>query len=124
LVMMHAAQAVPSPVGTGAAIDLAFTQSQRYASLRKALAQIPLVASISAQDDVVPHVATRVDVHQWPDGENTDEFILLDRFGPARNVPDRAEIDDAIQRLRATPAFKVLVDESGVLLVRRITMSP
>jgi hypothetical protein len=95
-------------------------EAPRGAALREAIAAVPMTASISAQEDVVPHVASRVDVHAFPDGEATDEYVLLDRQGASRR-PDSATItDEAIGRLRTASDFTVLVDEAGVLLVKRV----
>jgi hypothetical protein len=119
LVMMHATQALPALRGPGAAIDSGFSRSPRGAALRKAIAAVPPKASISAQPDVVPHVASRVDVHAFPDGEASDDYVLLDRDG-ALPRPDPAHVvDEAIERLRSSPDFTVIVDEAGVLLVKR-----
>jgi uncharacterized membrane protein len=120
LVMMHGAQALPSLRGPGSAIDSGFSQSPRGAALRKAIGAIPAKASISAQEDVVPHVASRVDVHAFPDGEATDEYILLDRQGASRRPDGAKATEEAIARLQVSSDFKVLVDEAGVLLVKRV----
>ena len=120
MIMMHDAQALPSPRGPGAAIDPGFSKSPRALALRRAIEAVPPQASISAQEDVVAHVASRVDVHAFPDGEATDAYILLDREGAARR-PDRLDATDrAIARLRGSSDFKVLVDEAGVLLAKRV----
>jgi uncharacterized membrane protein len=119
LVMMHATQALPSLRGPGSAIDSGFSKSPRGLALRKAIAAVPKEASIAAQEDVVPHVASRVEVHAFPDGAASDEYVLLDREGAGRHEGGAAAIDAAIARLRASSDFKVLVDEAGVLLVKR-----
>jgi uncharacterized membrane protein len=118
----HVIQVVPSPIGPGGPIDFAFAGSPREAALRRALSWVPPDASISAQDDVVPHVATREEVHQWPDGEATDDFILLDQDGLARNVASPAELAKAAARLRRDRRFRILLDEEGVLLLKRIDL--
>jgi hypothetical protein len=120
LVIAHVIQVVPSPVGKGRPIDLAFAGSPRDLALRRAFSMIPADASISAQDDVVPHVATREEVHQWPDGEATDDFVLLDQNGLARNIRSPEVLARAAARLRDVRHFQVLLDEAGVLLLRRV----
>ena len=120
LVMMHDARALPSPFGPGSAFDGTFSQSPRFAALRKAIAAVPPQASISAQEDVVPHVASRADVHVFPDGEASDEYILLDREGAARGGGGTKAVDAVMDRLRTASSFTVLVDEAGVLLVKRV----
>jgi uncharacterized membrane protein len=120
MIMMHDTQALPSLRGPGAAIDSGFSKSPRGVALRKAIAAVPPTASVSAQEDVVAHVASRVDVHAFPDGENSDAYILLDREGEAQH-PDRLAVTDrAMARLRASAELTVVVDEAGVLLVKRV----
>jgi uncharacterized membrane protein len=116
---IHLAIALPSPVGPGRPIDPALAGSPRAAAIAKALALVPADASISAQDDLVPHVAMRSEVHRWPDGENTDDLVLLDVDGPAPNVRSREVLAAAEGELRASPEFEILVDEAGVLLAKR-----
>lgn len=120
LVIGHMARVMPSPVGPGRPIDRAFQGSPRDLALRRAFSLIPADASISAQDDVVPHVATREEVHLWPDGEATDDFTFLDLGGVARNVKSPEALEHAAERLRADRHVSVLLDEAGVLLIKRI----
>ena len=120
LVMMHATQALPSLRGPGGALAGGFTRSPRGTALRRAIDAVPKTASISAQPNVVPHVASRVEVHAFPDGEASDDYVLLDRDG-ALPRPDAARVEDeALERLRTSPDFTVIVDEAGVLLVKRV----
>lgn len=119
VVMMHDARALPAIRGPGSLTDESFLRSPRHAALRKAIAAVPREASISAQEDVVPHVAARAEVHAFPDGEASDEYLLLDRDGAALRTGSTAKVDAARERLRVSPSFNVLVDEAGVLLVKR-----
>jgi hypothetical protein len=120
LTLLHLAGKIPSPVGQGRPIDLGFRGSARAAGLTKAIEALPQDASISAQDDVVPHVAARSEVHRWPDGQETDDYILLDAGGPAFNILNRAALSEAVRQLRADPHFEVVVDQGGVLLAKRV----
>jgi uncharacterized membrane protein len=117
--LVHLASVLPSPLGPGRAIDTAFANSVRASALDEAIGLVPSDASISAQDDVVPHVAARSEVHRWPDGRDTDEYVLLDLDGAAANVNNRANLVSAGRQLRADTGFEVLVDEAGVILARR-----
>jgi len=120
LVVAHLSQVIPSPVGQGRPMDPTLSGSSRAAALRRALSLIPRDASVSAQDDIVPHVAARAEVHLYPDGERTDDFVFLDAEGPARNIRERAALQQAAEHLRAHHKhFEILVDEAGVLLARR-----
>jgi uncharacterized membrane protein len=119
LSLAHLAQLLPSPVGVGCPIDPGFEGSARQAAIQKAIAQVPQDLSISAQDNIVPHVATRSEVHLWPDGEATDDYVLLDSEGVASNVRNPASLTASARRLRANPRFELLVDEAGVVLAKR-----
>lgn len=119
LVMMHDARALPSPLDLASAGGAAFSQSPRFAALRKAIAAVPPQASISAQEDVVPHVASRADVHVFPDGEASDDYVLLDRTGASLRSGSTKAVDAAMDRLRTSSTFTVRVDEAGVLLLER-----
>ena len=115
----HLAFVIPSPVGRGRAIDPEFAGSARAGALDRAIAMVPADASISAQDDVVPHVAARSEIHRWPDGSATDEYVLLDLDGAAANLKDHTTLAAEARRLRSDPSFEVLLDDAGVVLAKR-----
>ncbi|MFT3773270.1 MAG: DUF2079 domain-containing protein [Minicystis sp.] len=119
LTLLHLAGKLPSPVGEGRPIDRVFRGSPRALALTEAIAAVPADASISAQDDVVPHVAARSEVHLWPDGSATDDYILLDLDGVASNVQNRSALSASARLLRADPAFEIVVDRAGVILAKR-----
>lgn len=102
----------------GGPLDLSVPGSPRDRALRRAMALVPKEASVSAQDGLVPHLAERERIHQWPDGEWEDDFILLDAQGIPGETPQEP-ITQAIERLRSDERFEPLLDEEGVLLVRR-----
>jgi uncharacterized membrane protein len=120
LSLVHLAGKLPLPVGAGRPLDPGFAASPRAAALARAIAAVPAEASVSAQDDVVPHLAARSEIHLWPDGRHTDEYILLDVDGIARNVQNRAFIVATTRQLRVDPEFEVVVDEAGVILAKRL----
>jgi uncharacterized membrane protein len=120
LVVVHLGAVLPSPLGPGRAIDPSFADSPRAGALQRALGMVPADASICAQDDVVPHVAARSEVHRWPDGDATDDYVLLDLDGAAANVRNRAHLASEVRRLHEDQEFEVLLDEAGVILAKRI----
>lgn len=120
LVVAHLAVALPSPTGRWRALDRTFAGSTRATALEKAIAMVPPEASISAQDDLVPHLAERSEIHRWPDGIDTDEYVFLDTDGAAANVRNRANLTTAARALRADPTFEVLLDDAGVVLAKRV----
>ncbi|APR76562.1 Hypothetical protein A7982_01909 [Minicystis rosea] len=119
LMVLHLAGKLPSPWGPGQPIDATFRGSPRVLALSEAIARVPADASISAQDDVVPHVAARSEVHLWPDGSSTDEYILLDLDGTATNVQNPSALSAAARTLRADARFEIVVDRAGVILAKR-----
>jgi uncharacterized membrane protein len=119
LTAVHAVLVIPSPVGPGGPIDPTYVGSPREAALRKALSEISGDDSVCTQDNVLPHLSDRVDIHEWPDGELTDDIILLDQDGPTRTIRSRERLSRAASRLRTDPAFTILIDDAGVLLARR-----
>jgi uncharacterized membrane protein len=119
LTALHTIMVIPSPVGPGGPIDPTYVGSPREAALRKALSLISGDDSVCTQDNVLPHVSDRMDIHEWPDGELTDDIILLDQDGPSRTIKSRERLSRAASRIRTDPAFTVLIDDAGVLLARR-----
>lgn len=91
---------------------------ERARALERAFQLLPPEGCVSAQDQLVPHIAARVCVHQWPDGEAEDAFVLLDEnVEPHNEHPE--PVADAARRLRTDARFEVRVDEAGVLLLQR-----
>jgi uncharacterized membrane protein len=121
MVVIHLASILPTPAGPGRALDPSFSHSLRAAALTQAIALVPADASITAQDDIVPHVAERSEIHRWPDGMDTDEYVLLDLEGNAANLRSRSHLVSAGRQLRGDPAFQLLVDQAGVILAKRVS---
>lgn len=119
LTVAHGIWVLPSPVGPGKPIDPSFIGSPREVALRKALSLITGDDSVCTQDNVLPHLADRIDIHEWPDGALTDDFILIDQDGPTRTPLGRNKLSNAASRIRVDPAFSVLIDDAGVLLAKR-----
>lgn len=120
LTLFHMAHVMPSPVGPGRAVDRSFEGSARAAALARGLSAIPDDATVSAQDNLVPHLATRSEVHCWPDGWKMDDYVFLDQEGPARNMKSSLPVTGWARRLRADPHLEVLIDEAGVILAKRV----
>jgi hypothetical protein len=106
----------PKIYGGSRPIDPDFPSSARAQALRRAIALVPDEASVSAQPDLVPHVAERERIHQWPDGEDDDRFVLLDGGGMWISQAYRARVREGILRLRNDPRFLARFDQAGVAL--------
>ena len=100
-------------------LDFAFATSARAGALREAAALIPAGAAISAQADIVPHLADRPEIHAWPRIDATDAWILLDADGMESDHSVRPAIEAAIIALRSSPEWRVRLDRERVLLVER-----
>ncbi len=84
-----------------------------------ALALVPKMVTVSAQQDLLPHLADRPTIHAWPDGEREDQVIVLDATGMEVNKALRTEIAAAIARLRNDPRFVVRFDRGGAFVAER-----
>jgi hypothetical protein len=105
--------------GEGRPLDPEFPSSSRAVALRRVLALVPSEASVSALDRIAPHLADRPTLHNWPDGENEDRFVVLETGGMIGEPEERKLVEDGIARLRRDPNFAVRFDEAGVVLMER-----
>ena len=107
----------------GGPADFSFEGSPRAKALEEALALIPADASVSAQDVLVPHLANREQIHQWPDGEGVDEYVVLDEAGVPGDQPVdlTLAVDAGARRLRASPDYERVFDGAGVLVLRKVS---
>ncbi len=109
--------------GEGRPIDPDFPHSTRASSLRRELAMIPGEASVSALDRIAPPLAHRRVLHLWPDGQDEDQFVVLEAGGMKNEPEERKLVEEGMDRLRHDDRFAVRLDEAGVLLVERVLES-
>ena len=102
--------------------DFAFEGSPRAKALEEAFALISDDASVSAQDGLVPHLANREQIHQWPDGETVDEYVVLDEAGVSGDMPVETTlaVRAGARRLRASADYERVFDREGVLLLKNV----
>jgi uncharacterized membrane protein len=99
------------------------TEHHRLA--KRFLAEIPMDATVSAQDSITPHLCRRV-VWTFPLVHNADA-VLLDLAGgifpvqlyPLRNQTPEASYYEYVERLLAAGAYRIADAEDGWLLLRR-----
>ncbi len=106
-------------VGTSRPIMPGFAESPRARALARAARMIPDDASVSAQPDIVPHVCHRGAIHEWPYGEESDRFVVLDVGGMSIDDDIHAAVAAAVPRLRRDERFTTQLDEAGVAVFER-----
>jgi uncharacterized membrane protein len=82
------------------------------------LARVPLSASVSAQDALVPHLSHREEVYLYPRRMDEAQYIALDtqsRYYPL--TPDPYEME--FQKLLANPDYRILAEADGYFLFQQ-----
>lgn len=82
---------------------------------------IPADASVSAQSTLAPHLSHRADIHQFPSGAYTDQYVVLDvttgNFYPYTAPQDYVA---AVQGLLTSCQVRVLAAEDGYLVLQHL----
>jgi uncharacterized membrane protein len=110
--------------GDGRPIDPEFPSSERAQALRNMLSTVPDGAAVSALDRLAAHLADRPTVHNWPDGEQEDQFVVLETGGMKDEREERLVVQAAIERLRHDARFLVRFDQAGVVVMERAAAAP
>jgi uncharacterized membrane protein len=85
------------------------------------LAMIPPHVSVSAQSWLVPHLSERMDIYQFPSGEERADYVLLDvTSGWYYPFNDASDYVSAFQQLLRSGDFEILAAQDGYLLLRRL----
>ncbi|MEP7265138.1 MAG: DUF2079 domain-containing protein, partial [Bacteroidota bacterium] len=84
----------------------------------KAIAEIPANASVSATNSLVPHMAFRDYIYQYPDGKNCDYVVLLnvDNVYPLR----RGMLYKDIKKLLSSPAYQCLHKTNRLYIFKKL----
>lgn len=91
--------------------------SERRQVARSLMAQIPPEASVSAQDELLPHLSHRREIYLFPTIEDADH-ILMDRLGST--YPLRDEDYEVFWEAAQEPyQYGILFDEHDFLLLKR-----
>lgn len=92
---------------------------ERRQVVRQLMAQIPPEASVSAQDELLPHLSHRQEVFLFPTIEKAD-YVLMDRLGST--YPLEGEDYEIFWEAAQDPfAYERVYDGHGFLLLRRQT---
>ena len=90
---------------------------ERRKVVRSLMAQIPPEASVSAQDELLPHLSHRREIYLFPTIEDAD-YILMDRLGST--YPLEAEDYEVFWQAAQDPyGYDKLYDNHDFLLLRR-----
>lgn len=92
-------------------------EPERRQVVRSLMAQIPPEASVSAQDELLPHLSHRREIYLFPTIEDAD-YILMDRLGST--YPLKAEDFEVFWQAAQDPyQYAKVYDGNGFLLLRR-----
>jgi uncharacterized membrane protein len=81
-------------------------------------ARIPPEVVVSAQFDLVPHISQRPRAHIFPRIEDAT-YVFLDTQGVIEPFTNQAEYQSAVDQLLHDPAFEVVSQQDGFILLRR-----
>jgi uncharacterized membrane protein len=93
--------------------------AERREVARALIAQIPPKASVSAQDELLPHLSHRREIYLFPTIEKAD-YILMDRFGSTYPL-EREDYDVFWEAAQDPFEYDKVYEEHGFLLLRRQT---
>jgi uncharacterized membrane protein len=119
----------PSPVGAGYS-SAWVTENPRVSALQKAVAMVPDDASVSATFSLLPHLAHREKIYDWPNPFEASYWGNNDRY----RLPDPSTIDYLIvDRQQVGPnqqarfadlidgdPFKIVFDRDDVVVAKRV----
>lgn len=84
---------------------------------RSLIAQIPPEASVSAQDELLPHLSHRREIYLFPTVEDAD-YILMDRLGSTYPL-ESEDYEVFWQAAQAPYQYEKLYDDNDFLLLKR-----
>ena len=90
---------------------------ERREVVRSLMAQIPPDASVSAQDELLPHLSHRHGIYLFPTIEGAD-YILMDRLGSTYPL-EAKDYEVSWQAAQDPYGYDKLYDDDDFLLLRR-----
>ena len=118
----------PSPIGAGYSTWV--TENPRVSALQRAVATVPDDGSVSATYSLLPHLAHREEIYNWPNPfeaaywGNDDRYRLPDPSTIDYLVVDRQQVGQDHQTLFADlvdgDPFKIVFDRDDVVVAKRV----
>ncbi|MCS7002318.1 MAG: DUF2079 domain-containing protein, partial [Dehalococcoidia bacterium] len=99
-----------------------YVVTERSLQARRIMALIPHDASVSAQENLAPHLSHRERLYLFPALHDAD-FVILDNDGGTYPLT-RAQWDEAAQNLLANPLYRLVAQEGGIALFARQRSAP
>ncbi len=110
----------PFPLGRDFRLGTFWAWSPHHAAIRRVLAQVDPQSRLSAQSNLLPHVAHRRFLYLFPSGDQVADEILLDLDFSAERAPlDFYAFYETVERLIQNPNFGLKAWDNGVLLLAR-----
>jgi len=101
------------------------TQTAHTRLFTKVAALIPANASVSAQDELVPHLSHRHYIYQYPYMSEQSSYVVLDTKGDtypfAVGSKGLHDYQQSVEDLLHSGKFHVIFQEDGYLVLQRIT---
>lgn len=95
-------------------------QSRHHEAIKRVVAQVSPDSALTAQSDLIPHVANRTRQYIFPAGLTTADEILIDLDNTAQRAPvDYFAYTERVQYLLNDPDFGVAIWDDGVVLFKR-----
>ncbi len=110
----------PFPLGRDFRLNRFWNWSPHHAAIRRVIHHVSQDASLSAQSNLLPHVAHRRYLYLYPSGDTVADEILLDLDFSAEHAPlDFYAFYESVDALIAKPDFGLKMWDNGVLLLAR-----
>ncbi len=110
----------PFPLGRDFRLGTFWSWSPHHDAIRRVLAQVSPDSRLSAQSDLLPHVAHRRFLYLFPSGDQVADEILLDLDFAAEHAPlDFYAFYETVERVINDPRFGLKAWDNGVLLLAR-----
>ena len=110
----------PFPPGRAFRLSAFWTWSPHHEAIRRVMAQVEPDSRLSAQSNLLPHLAHRRYLYLYPSGDQVADEILLDLDFSAERAPlDFYAFYQSVEALVRKPEFGLKAWDNGVLLLAR-----
>jgi len=109
-----------SPVPPAQHADLSrFMATARARLGHELLDRVPADAVVSAQSDLLPHLAHRTQIYVYPDNLDKVEYAIVDLQSNPYPFSRAARLNDSLQNLLADTTFDLWIEADGYYILRR-----